>query len=204
MSQTSAEWPSKSTRTRAELWAKLLAGEVTEVYAPGFRRVLYSFEHTLGLDFLDSQAHIYDREGVPRDAEQLADLARQFSAESRWIAGGGPWFWDVHFAERAEVILIFYTGANDPRLFRTVELGEKIVRAVRWLRRRIALWRLAKAGSMDDGSALDGSFLDVVSGWSELSSVGVAVNNALAQFPEKTFIVRQWDGAGRLAAVKAR
>jgi hypothetical protein len=37
-----------------------------------------------------------------------ASAARQFAAEPWWIAGGSPWeAWDRHYAERAEVILIF-------------------------------------------------------------------------------------------------
>lgn len=94
--------PEDARPPREQLWRRLLDGQVTEVYVTGFEnRVNRYLPQTLGLEPIYSRPNRRNQGG-------LALVARQLAAEPRWIAGGGPWEeWDRHFAERAEVILIF-------------------------------------------------------------------------------------------------
>lgn len=97
-----AQQPEDARPAREQLWRRLLDGQVTEVYVTGFEdRVDRYLPQTLGLEPIHSRPNRRNQGG-------LAWIARQLAAEPRWIAGGGPWEdWDRHFAERAQVILIF-------------------------------------------------------------------------------------------------
>lgn len=194
-------------QVKSRLWAKLLDGQVTEVYVPGLELFTHRYlPHMLGLELIASQAYRYDREGVPRDAAGLGEVARQLAAEPRWIAGGGPWFWDVHFAERAEVILIplaarsgWYRPNDEP--------GEAVDRAVRWLAHRVGgARRRARAGNTEaySSSVFDLPFLEAVSAPPRLSPMGVAVENVRAQYPEKVFLIDEKNRDQRLDSVRAR
>jgi hypothetical protein len=192
-------------QAKFDLWSKLLAGGVTEVYAPGFEGYIYPLiRYTLGLEPIDSRAYEYDREGVPRDATELEDVARQLAAQPRWIAGGGPWFWDTHFAERAEVILVFATSDDDWHRRNNEHPVDYIDRTVRWLAHRAGSRRREKSGAIENSSPLDMPFLQAVSSRSTLSPMETAIAHVREQCPEKVFIVSEWNRSGRLEAVRAR
>ncbi|MBR7834449.1 hypothetical protein KDL01_14335 [Actinospica durhamensis] len=185
----------------------MLDGQVTEIYVPGLELFTHRYlPHMLGLELIASQAYHYDREGVPRDAAELGEVARQLAAEPRWIAGGGPWFWDVHFAERAEVILI--PLASSGGWYRPPEEPEKIIgRAVgRFVHRVASARRRAKAGNAEaySNSVFDSSFVEDIPSRPRLSSTGVAVENVRAQYSEKVFLLNQNNRDQRLDSVRAR
>lgn len=100
--------PERAAGTRQLSFHVLLAGQATEVYVPGLeQRVGRYLPQTLGLEPIFYGAYHYDRDGSVNGKDELAQIARQLSAERRWIAGGGPWYWDQEFAARAEAILLF-------------------------------------------------------------------------------------------------
>lgn len=192
-------------RMQPGLWAKLLEGRVTEVYVPGFECDTFTFlPQTLGLEIIDSRAYTYDREGVPRDGEQLGEVARQLSSEPRWIAGGGPWFWDAQFAARAEVILIYLLEDERWHLRNNMAPTDYAARAVRWLWQRRVARRREKAGIGVDRALPGASFFEAVSSRSVRSPMEAAVENVLTQYPEKVFVVAEWDTDQRLPTVRAR
>jgi len=92
------------------LWARLLAGRVTEVYALSFRGLNADLPQTLGLEVIAYDAYLYDSRGVARSPEERERLAGQLAAEPRWLAVGGPRYWVEHFARRAEAILVLMPG----------------------------------------------------------------------------------------------
>lgn len=191
-------------REKRRLWAKLLDGGVTEVYVPGYEVSSFArMRHTLGLEPIVSRSYLYDREGAPRDATELEEVARQLAAEPRWLAGGGPWFWDRHFAERAEVILVF--ALDDAAWHRSHNQHplDYLDRAVRWSARRAGARKREKAGRPEDWSALDRPFLQAVSSRSTLSPMEAAVAVVRDQYAEKAFFVGEHD-LGLLDAVRAR
>lgn len=89
-----------------DLWARLLAGEVTEVYllSPGPSHLV--LPQTLGLELISAEAYVYGRYGVLRTHSERAEFARALAAEPRWLAVGGLPSWVEPFARRAEAILI--------------------------------------------------------------------------------------------------
>ncbi|WP_157436168.1 hypothetical protein [Actinospica robiniae] len=187
-----------------ELWAKLLDGGVTEVYVPGYETSTYGhMRTTLGLEPIVSRPYLYDREGVPRDAAELEEVARQLAAEPRWLAGGGPWFWDRHFAERAELVLV--VALDDAAWHRSHNQHpvDYLDRAVRWSARRVVARGREKAGRPEDWAEPDRPFLQAVSSRSVLSPMEAAVAAVRDQYPEKTFFVGEWN-LGLLKDVRAR
>lgn len=44
----------------------------------------------MGLEVIQYEAYMYDREGLARTPEQRAELAQQLAAGDRWLAIGGP------------------------------------------------------------------------------------------------------------------
>lgn len=192
-------------RVQAGLWARLLEGRVAEVYVPGFECETFTFlPQTLGLEIIDSRAYTYDCEGVPRDGDQLEEVARQLSSEPQWIAGGGPWFWDAQFAARAEVILIYLLEDERWHIRNNMAPTDYAARAVRWFRHRRAARRREEVGIGVDRTLPGASFFEAVSSRSVRSPMEAAVDNVLAQYPEKVFVVAEWDTDQRLPAVRAR
>jgi hypothetical protein len=89
----------------AGLWARLLAGQVTEVLVLSHRGLGSDLPQTLGLEVIHD-AYVYDTRGVPRSPQERVELAGQLAAEPRWLAVGGPRYWVEPFAARAEAILV--------------------------------------------------------------------------------------------------
>jgi len=185
--------------TREVLWHRLLAGEITEVYAPaGYDMYL---PQTLGLEPISHQAYAYDTRGEPRDANQLSEIASQLSAEAWWIAGGGPRFWASHFAEHAEVVLVFESDVFTQARFTDARSEISIEGGARWLYQR---WRARHRTDDDRYSPMTapGSFVDVLV---VRRAVSPSVDQFLMdQYPEKTFIIRTHDDIRMLRKVRAR
>lgn len=93
--------------TPRELWRRLLAGQVTEVYVLSHGGLYRDLPQTLGLEVITPEPYVYGRYGVLRTPAERAEIARALAAERRWLAIGGLPFWAEPFARRAEVILIF-------------------------------------------------------------------------------------------------
>ena len=100
-------------RARKRLWARLLAGRVTEVCVLSHRGLSRDLPQTLGLEVIDYWAYIYDARGVVRAPVERAQIAQELAAEPRWLAVGGPRFWVEPFARRAEVILVMPSAAAE-------------------------------------------------------------------------------------------
>lgn len=92
--------------TPGNLWARLVAGHVTEVYALSYRGLYQDLPQTLGLEVISADAYVYGRYGVLRTLAERAQVARDLAAEPRWLAVGGLPCWAEPFARRAEAILI--------------------------------------------------------------------------------------------------
>lgn len=108
MTEQAAQQPEDARPARVDLWRRLFAGQVTEVYVAGLDECVgRHLPQTLGLEPIFYRAYFHDREGLPTTNDQLARTARQLAAERRSIAGGGPWYWDREFAARAEAIVLF-------------------------------------------------------------------------------------------------
>ena len=88
------------------LWARLLAGRVTEVCVLSRRGLSVDLPQTLGLEVIDYEAYRYGSFGVPYTPEERERIARELAAEPRWLAVGGPRYWVEPFARRAEAILV--------------------------------------------------------------------------------------------------
>jgi hypothetical protein len=95
---------------RSALWARLLAGRVTEVCVLSFRGLNRDLPQTLGLEVIAYEAYWYDSRGVAYTPEERERIAGELAAEPRWLAVGGPRYWVEHFARRAEVILVLMPG----------------------------------------------------------------------------------------------
>lgn len=193
--------PQDARPEREELWRRLLAGQVTEVYVAGLEaRVDRYVPQLLGLEPIFSRAYFYDARGVPRTSDQMGGIARQLAAESRWIAGGGPWFWDRHFAQRAQAIVIFELydvvgHRNEDNDFGILK-GRRFRRAVRaYADGRTPteqdVWRAFLAYSTE--AAAKGG----------LTSMESAVYEVRERYPDKTFIVADPADGRRLRAVRA-
>jgi hypothetical protein len=92
---------------RAELWARLLAGEITRVYVASDRPRYALLPHTLGLEAQSGSSHLCD----PHTGQRLTDAkihrtAQQLSDEDRWISGFSWMEWDQPFIARSQVALI--------------------------------------------------------------------------------------------------
>ena len=98
--------PTAADATRRKLWARLLAGQVMEVYALSYRGLQRDLPQTLGLEVVSADAYVYGRYGVLRTHAQRAEIARALAAEPRWLATGGLPYWVEPFGRRAEAILI--------------------------------------------------------------------------------------------------
>jgi hypothetical protein len=190
------------------LWAKLLAGEVTEVYVAGAAFDVH-LPQTLGLEPIAYAAYLYDRRtGEPRDAEQLSEIASGISAEPWWIAGGGPWFWDSHFAERAEVALVFNTLLDNPRPAPPTTIS--VEAGARWLYHR---WRGKRGPDSDTASAFDswqpptataGSLAEAMVVPRAQTAAATAVQLLMEQYREKTFVIKDREHIRALRNVRAR
>jgi hypothetical protein len=95
---------------RSALWARLLAGRVTEVCVLSHRGLYRDLPQTLGLEVIAYEAYWYDSRGVAYTPEERERIAGELAAEPRWLAIGGPRYWVEHFARRAEVILVLMPG----------------------------------------------------------------------------------------------
>jgi hypothetical protein len=202
VSEQTTQQPEDARPAREELWRRLLAGQVTEVYVTGFEgRVTRYLPQTLGLEPIVSNAYWYGTDGAPRSEDDLGRIARRLSAEPRWIAGGGPWCWDRHFAARAEAVLIFELydvvehrlNDNDFGLRQALVRRRQATKARRAGRRPTEqdAWHafLAYAGP----AAADG----------KLTAMEHAAYEVRERYPDKTFIIVDPADKQRLRAVRA-
>lgn len=195
--------PEDARPPRAELWHRLISGEVTEVYVPGYAgRVDRYLPQTLGLEPIFYGPYLTDAEGAPTTNARRAEIARQLAAGSRWIAGGGPWEWDQYFANRAEVVLIFelYDAVEHRRIDN--DFG---------IRRALAIRREARkglpAGSEPTAQDRWRSFLAYsakAAARGTLTAMENAVYEVRERYPEKAFIVSRAADRRLLRTVRAR
>lgn len=94
-----------------DLWSRLLAGEITEVFVFG-GALAAKLPQTLGLEPIMSGAFRYRPDGTLRSRPDLASAARDLAAGERWIAAGNQPEWAREFMDRAGAI-VFYDGIWD-------------------------------------------------------------------------------------------
>lgn len=194
--------PEDARPARAELWHRLLAGQVTEVYVTGFeRRVERYLPQTLGLEPVVWNAYLYDADGVPRNQDELAGIARRLSAEPRWIAGGGPWYWDRHFAERAEAIVIFelYDVVEHRNVDNDMGLRQAFARRRQAARAR----RQGRTPTEQDAWHEFLAYAGPAAEHGTLTAMEYAAYEVRERYPEKTFILVDRAEKQRLRAVRA-
>jgi hypothetical protein len=189
--------------TPGNLWARLLAGQVTEVYALSYRRLYQALPQTLGLEVISADAYVYGRFGVLRTHAERAEIARTLAAESRWLAIGGLPYWAEPFARRAEAILITTNTTVDLLQPAASASSSRLPRAAQALfeRRDEQEWRALEEDPRMAGYAymFDGP----------LSTDLLRAYHAhmrrflLTEFPSKTFMVGG-EQLKRLRAVRAR
>lgn len=183
--------------TPRNLWARLLAGQVTRVYMLGSQSGLYQhLPQTLGLDVVPANAYVYGRYGVLRTHRERAELARVLAAEPRWLAVGGLPYWVEPFARRAEAILIPVSQHGNPTRWSVSTFFRKVPRALFELHDEQE-WRALEADAVFTASAY---ILDAPVSV-ELLKVEYALMREflLREFPSKTFVV----GGQRLAQLRA-
>jgi hypothetical protein len=191
-----AQEPEDERPAREQLWRRLLAGQVTEVYVTGFEsRTNRYLPQTLGLEPIFS---------VPnrRNHGTLASVARQLAAEPRWIAGGGPWEeWDRHFAERAQVILIFDLYDIVARRENNPDFG--LVYTLAHRRRVARIRREGRAFTEEDAWR---EFFAQTAGAAEregLTRSEYAAYEVRERYRDKTFVIIDPDDRRRLRATRA-
>lgn len=187
-----------------DLWERLIAGQVTEVFTVSVRGLTVDLPQTLGLEVISHNAYVYDREGVARDAEELERIARELAAQPRWICNCGPLFWAWHFAEAAGAILVFPYGPGATLDFAEEAAGawasDALKQAARAVLRRM---RRGRGGEKvaDDGLFAPSAFS--VSRRSPQASIPQLVNLLVNEFPEKTFMLQSDDDLGALRSARA-
>ena len=117
--------------TPGNLWPRLLAGQVTEVYVLSYRGLYRDLPQTLGLEVISADAYAYDRHGLFRTLSERAGVARALAAEPRWLAVGGLPTWAEPFARRAEAILITVGAVNRLAQLRLSAVSSGLTRAER-------------------------------------------------------------------------
>lgn len=184
--------------TPGDLWARLLAGRVTEVYALSYSGLYHDLPQTLGLEVIMPEPYVYGRYGVLRTPAERAEVARALAAEPRWLAAGGLPFWAEHFARRAEAILIF------PGPLRGFAGGWRLAPGRRWMR---ALFAPVDAQELADESsaAVQRMYgLDRTLTNDELWAYASVMREfLLAEFPRKTIEIGRGEAHAQLRAVRA-
>ena len=198
-----------------ELWARLLAGRVTEVCVLSRRGLSMDLPQTLGLEVIDYEAYRYGSFGVPYVPQERERIARELAAESRWLAVGGPRYWVEPFARRAEVILVMpsMTAELDFALSSAVDMAfssiGRLLKAALTRRRRGTVQRpdsqrgqlepiveLATPGREYSG---DSPMTD-----SQATAHYIWMRNFLAgEFPGKTIVLEDGDQVRELRSVRA-
>jgi hypothetical protein len=185
--------------TPGALWRRLLAGQVTEVYALSSGGLYHDLPQTLGLEVLTPEPYVYGRYGVLRTPAERAEVARALAAEPRWLAVGGLPFWAEPFARRAEAILIFPGTLAD--FFGGWGLSWE-------LRRMRALFAPVDARELADESSAAVQRLygfDRTLTKDELRAYFIVMREyLLGAFPGKTFVIEGGAGHAQLRAVRAR
>ncbi|MBR7828279.1 hypothetical protein KDK95_18340 [Actinospica sp. MGRD01-02] len=200
-----------------DLWSRLLAGQVTEVYVLTFRGLYRDLPQTLGLEVIDYGAYLYDARGVARPPEERERFARELAAEPRWLATGGPRYWVEPFARQAEIILVMpsvaasvsfaFNDGADSALRYVASLGQTLLRRRRNEDEVVSGW----SASDDDRGITAGSAVaerafaeDRPMTDSEMSAYFRYLRNYLVgEFPDKTYELDQ-DDVRRLRSVRAR
>jgi hypothetical protein len=183
--------------TPRSLWARLIAGQVTQVCLLGPESWVYDYlPRTLGLDVVPADAYVYGRYGVLRPHSERAEIARALAAEPRWLAIGGLPYWVEPFARRAEAILIPETKGPDPTRRSVSMFFRKVPRALFELHDEQE-WEALEADPVFAASAY---IFDALANW-ELRSVKDTLMRdfLLRGFPAKTFMV----SSQRLAELRA-
>ena len=201
MSEQTARQPEDARPAREELWRRLLAGQATEVYVTGFeRRIGRYLPQTLGLEPISWSAHRYDSDGVPRNGDELARIARRLSAEPRWIAGGGPWYWDRHFAEHAAAILIF--ELYDVVEHRNSDNDMGLRQAIGRRRQAAKARRQGRAPTEQDAWHEFLAYAGPALARGALTTMEYAAYEVRERYPDKTFIIVDPADKQRLRAVR--
>jgi hypothetical protein len=189
--------------TPGNLWGRLLAGQVTEVYALSYRGLYRDLPQTLGLELISADAYVYGRFGVLRTHAERAELARALAAEPRWLAVGGLPYWVEPFARRAEAILITVSAIST--LFQPAVLAwsSGLPRAAQALFERRDEQEL-RALEADPGNAAYAYMFDGPVSNDLLRAYYVHMRSfLLREFPSKTFVVGG-EQLKQLRAVRAR
>ncbi|HET9171922.1 MAG TPA: hypothetical protein VFN97_20990 [Actinospica sp.] len=205
---------------RRRLWARLLAGRVTEVCVLSRRGLTLELPQTLGLEVIDYAAYLYDSSGLARPPEERARIAEELAAEPRWLAVGGPRYWVEPFARRAEVILVMPSTAAEMDLrvnsaiYGTIDRVDRYFAALRsGRRRRRQHWAKSRRRSevpqrADPVLGLTVSVREFV-GEGPMSDSQISAhymwmrNFFLGEYPDKTFVLNSGAQVKELRAVRA-
>ncbi|MBR7833143.1 hypothetical protein KDL01_07700 [Actinospica durhamensis] len=186
--EAQSQSPQDEIPAREALWRRILAGQVAEVYVPGFERRVYRYlPLTLGLEPIYLRPHLYDEQGIPATTDRLAVIARELAAQPRWIAGGGPWWWDRHFAARAEAILIF--ELYDVVEHRNVDNDMGIGHALGRLRRTMQARLQGHAPTEEDEWRWFLAYSAPAAARGALTTMENAVYEVRERYPHKTFVI---------------
>lgn len=186
--------------TPRTLWQQLLAGQVTEVCmltnAGELRRLL---PQALGLGVIDYETHKNSAHDPARAEEQRVRIARELAAQPGWIAVGGPRYWVLPFAERAQVILLTALDPLAPLTTlrpRRQQPPEPYSWAEDWQRRtrRLATGRVSAWEYTGDGPVSAAAYAAYLARMRLLLS---------RTFPHKTLILRSREHVKRLRSVSA-
>lgn len=187
--------------TPRSLWARLLAGGVTEVCVLSERLLHRVLPQSLGLEVIDYGAYLYDSRGVPRTPEQRERLARELAAEPRWVATGGPRYWIEQFARRAEVIVVIAIDPVDSARRHVPGLRQAVPEPYDWSewQKRHDHRVVGRLGRHTGEFTCDGP----------MSSAGLVAHVArmrnllVGEFPDKTFVLRYRGQVRQLRSVRA-
>lgn len=115
---------------RASLWQRLLACELTEVYVASDLGLTVLLPQALGLEPIYAGACYHEvLHGAPIPRERRIRIAQELAAQRFWIvSGSGLNYWDKHFIERAQIVLILLKPPWYRRLARVLSLFWRTVR----------------------------------------------------------------------------
>lgn len=189
--------------TPGNLWAQLLAGQVTEVYVLSHRGLYRDLPQTMGLEVISADAYVYGRFGVLRTHAERAEVARVLAAAPRWLAVGGLPYWVEPFARRAQAILISASSISFPLQSAVLAPLSGPARAARALFERHDEQELQTLDS-DPGKTPYAYMFDGPMSNDMLRAYYVHMRTfLLREFPSKTLVVGG-DQLKRLRAVRAR
>lgn len=194
-----------------DLWERLVAGQITEVFTFSTRGLVFDLPQTLGLEPISYDAYIYDRDGVHRGPEELDRIAGELAAQQRWICNAGPLFWARHFAARAEAVLVFPDAGAAPD-FRlgdlTAAVYGSVFRTLRTVRdrrrdRRTGGGAAAAAGMQTSDEPSFVRLEDLAPNGPAPTYSSRLVNFLVSEFPEKTFLLEFAEDVQALQTVRA-